>query len=138
MEPGLDWLVHISEIAHKRVTNIADELSVGQTVQAKILDIDKERKRISLSIKETIEPSLMEEGKTAPSRDENEEIADEAEGVAEKIVEKTTEFIEEVKENIDELKEKAKEVKEAAEDILESVTDKAEDIIEDIKEKIED
>jgi len=138
LEPGLDGLVHISEIAHKRVTNIADELSVGQTVQAKILDIDKERKRISLSIKETIEPSLMEEGKTAPSRDENEEIADEAEGVAEKIVEKTTEFIEEVKENIDELKEKAKEVKEAAEDILESVTDKAEDIIEDIKEKIED
>lgn len=59
LEPGLDGLVHISEIAHKRVTNISDELTVGQTVQAKILDIDRERKRISLSIKETIEPSLL-------------------------------------------------------------------------------
>ncbi len=52
LEPGLDGLVHISEVAHKRVGNIADELSIGQVVNAKILDIDKERKRISLSIKE--------------------------------------------------------------------------------------
>ena len=55
LEPGLDGLVHISEVAHKRVTNIADELSIGQEVSAKILEIDKDRKRISLSIKETIE-----------------------------------------------------------------------------------
>lgn len=58
LEPGLDGLVHISEIAYKRVTNIADEISVGQDVSAKILEIDKERKRISLSIKETIDPAL--------------------------------------------------------------------------------
>lgn len=57
LEPGLDGLVHISEVAHKRVTNIADELSIGQEVSAKILEIDQERKRISLSIKETIDPS---------------------------------------------------------------------------------
>ncbi len=56
LEPGLDGLVHISEVAHKRVTNIADELSIGQEVNAKILEIDTERKRISLSIKETLEP----------------------------------------------------------------------------------
>lgn len=55
LEPGLDGLVHISEIAHKRVTNIAEELTVGQEVSAKILEIDKDRKRISLSIKETLE-----------------------------------------------------------------------------------
>lgn len=60
LEPGLDGLVHISEVAHKRVTNIADELSIGQEVSAKILEIDKDRKRISLSIKETIEAEAEE------------------------------------------------------------------------------
>ncbi len=54
LEPGLDGLVHISEVSHKRVSNINDELSVGDTVEAKILEIDKDRKRISLSIKETL------------------------------------------------------------------------------------
>jgi len=61
LEPGLDGLVHISEIAYKRVANIADELAVGQEVTAKILEIDKERKRISLSIKETLEPPAAED-----------------------------------------------------------------------------
>lgn len=55
LEPGLDGLVHISEVAHKRVGNINDELEVGQVVTAKILEIDKERKRISLSIRETLD-----------------------------------------------------------------------------------
>ena len=60
LEPGLDGLVHISEVAHKRVGNINDELEVGQIVTAKILEIDKERKRISLSIRETIEAPAEE------------------------------------------------------------------------------
>lgn len=61
LEPGLDGLVHISEVAHKRVGNINDELEVGQIVNAKILEIDKDRKRISLSIRETIDPPVAEE-----------------------------------------------------------------------------
>ena len=61
LEPGLDGLVHISEVAHKRVTNIADELTVGQEVNAKILEIDTERKRISLSIKEAMDAPADEE-----------------------------------------------------------------------------
>ncbi|WP_027399311.1 bifunctional 4-hydroxy-3-methylbut-2-enyl diphosphate reductase/30S ribosomal protein S1 [Anaerovorax odorimutans] len=72
LEPGLDGLVHISEIAYKRVTNISDEISVGQIVSAKILEIDKERKRISLSIKETLEPPTADNSV-------NEEAADSAE-----------------------------------------------------------
>jgi len=66
LEPGLDGLVHISEIAYKRVANIADELTAGQEVTAKILEIDKERKRISLSIKETLEPPAVQEKEAAP------------------------------------------------------------------------
>lgn len=65
LEPGLDGLVHISEIAHKRVTNIAEELTVGQEVSAKILEIDKDRKRISLSIKETLEAPAEEVAEAA-------------------------------------------------------------------------
>jgi 4-hydroxy-3-methylbut-2-enyl diphosphate reductase len=81
LEPGLDGLVHISEIAYKRVTNIADEISVGQEVTAKILEIDKERKRISLSIKETLEPPTQEEAPAAPAVEEA--PAEEAAPVAE-------------------------------------------------------
>ena len=69
LEPGLDGLVHISEIAYKRVTNIADEISVGQEVTAKILEIDKDRKRISLSIKETLEPPAQEEAAAVPAEE---------------------------------------------------------------------
>ncbi|QAT42730.1 bifunctional 4-hydroxy-3-methylbut-2-enyl diphosphate reductase/30S ribosomal protein S1 [Aminipila luticellarii] len=69
LEPGLDGLVHISEIAHKRVTNISDEISVGQEVSAKILEIDKDRKRISLSIKETLEAPVADEAEEAPEED---------------------------------------------------------------------
>lgn len=71
LEPGLDGLVHISEVANKRVANIADELSVGQEVNAKILEIDTDRKRISLSIKEAgeideEEPEVEAEAPEAP------------------------------------------------------------------------
>ena len=61
LEPGLDGLVHISEVANKRVTNIAEELEIGQAVAAKILEIDTERKRISLSIKQAMEAEAVEE-----------------------------------------------------------------------------
>ena len=58
LEPGLDGLVHISEVANKRVTNIAEELEIGQAVAAKILEIDTERKRISLSIKQALDTDV--------------------------------------------------------------------------------
>ena len=51
LEAGLDGLVHISEIANKRVENVSDELKVGETVKVKIMEIDPEKRRISLSIK---------------------------------------------------------------------------------------
>ena len=78
LEPGLDGLVHISEVAHKRVGNISEELEVGQTVSAKILEIDKDRKRISLSIRETIEPPAAEEAPAEEAVEEVEAPAEEA------------------------------------------------------------
>ena len=70
LEPGLDGLVHISEVAHKRVNDINDELEIGQIVKAKILEIDKDRKRISLSIRETIEPPAEDEAQEAEATEE--------------------------------------------------------------------
>jgi len=75
LAPGLDGLVHISEVAHKRVGNINEELKIGQEVRAKILEIDKERKRISLSIKACLDEAPAEE---APAAAEEAAPAEEA------------------------------------------------------------
>ncbi len=49
--PGIDGLIHISQIANQRVEKIADFLKVGQEVDVKIIDIDYDKKRVSLSIR---------------------------------------------------------------------------------------
>lgn len=51
---GVDGLVHISQIAHEHVKNPGDVLAIGQSVKVKILAIDKENGRVSLSIKDTL------------------------------------------------------------------------------------
>lgn len=53
--PGIDGLIHISQISDKRVEKTQDELSLGQKVKVIITDIDFERKRVSLSIKQLLE-----------------------------------------------------------------------------------
>ena len=55
--PGVDGLIHISQIADHRIAKPEDALSEGQEVKVKITDIDAENKRISLSIR-----ALLEEG----------------------------------------------------------------------------
>ncbi|HAJ69818.1 MAG: 30S ribosomal protein S1 [Alkalibacterium sp.] len=51
---GVDGLVHISEIAHERIASPKDKLSKGDKVEVKVLKVDKEQERVSLSIKETL------------------------------------------------------------------------------------
>jgi small subunit ribosomal protein S1 len=51
LEPGIEGLVHISELDHKRVKRVTDVLQVGQTVEAQVLEADPVRRRISLSLK---------------------------------------------------------------------------------------
>ena len=55
LEPGVDGLVHISQVSDKRVNKIEDVLHVGEMVNVKVLDIKIKEKRISLSIRETME-----------------------------------------------------------------------------------
>lgn len=57
---GVDGLVHVSEISYSRVNRPADALKVGEEVKAKVLSVDEEKGRISLSIKQTL-PEPWEE-----------------------------------------------------------------------------
>ena len=57
---GVDGLIHISQIADKRIGKPEDVLSEGQEVQVKITDIDAENKRISLSIRALLETESEE------------------------------------------------------------------------------
>lgn len=52
---GIDGLIHISQIADKKVENVKDILSVGDEVDVKIIDIDADAKRISISIRALLE-----------------------------------------------------------------------------------
>lgn len=51
-----DGLVHVSEIAHKYISDPAEALKLNEKVMVKVLEVDIARKRISLSIKQTVEP----------------------------------------------------------------------------------
>ena len=70
--PGIDGLIHISQIANKHIAKPQDELTVGQEVEAKITAIDYDKKRVSLSIRALLEPEVKEE---AAESAENEVVA---------------------------------------------------------------
>ena len=59
--PGVDGLIHISQIADRRIGKPEDVLSEGQEVDAKIIDVDADNKRISLSIRALLNDSDDEE-----------------------------------------------------------------------------
>ena len=59
--PGVDGLIHISQIADRRIEKPGDVLSEGQTVEAKITAVDEEKKKISLSIRALLVPAPAEE-----------------------------------------------------------------------------
>jgi small subunit ribosomal protein S1 len=50
---GMDGLIHISELSWSHVNHPSEVLDIGQTVQVKVLDIDRDRQRISLGLKQT-------------------------------------------------------------------------------------
>ena len=80
--PGIDGLIHISQIADKRISKPEDVLTVGEKVTCKITAIDFDKSRVSLSIRALLEPA-----------EEAEEVAEEAaeavEEAAETVAEET-------------------------------------------------
>ncbi|WP_249663431.1 S1 RNA-binding domain-containing protein, partial [Lysinibacillus fusiformis] len=51
---GIDGLIHISQVSHEHVNDVSEVLAEGQDVKVKVLSVDPEKERISLSIKETM------------------------------------------------------------------------------------
>ncbi|WP_304507452.1 bifunctional 4-hydroxy-3-methylbut-2-enyl diphosphate reductase/30S ribosomal protein S1 [Anaerotignum sp.] len=60
LEPGVDGLVHISQIANKHVVKPEDELKVGEVISVKVLEVNTEQKKISLSKRQAEAPAEEE------------------------------------------------------------------------------
>ncbi len=65
LEPGLDGLVHISQCALTRIAKVEDAVNVGDIVRVKVLDVNTEAKRISLSIREVLEDEALQSDESA-------------------------------------------------------------------------
>lgn len=61
LAPGVDALLHVSQIAKEHIEKPSDVLSVGQEIEAKVVEFREEDKKISLSIKAMLEPEEKEE-----------------------------------------------------------------------------
>jgi len=65
---GVEGLAHISELAHEHVRAVGDVVQEGQSVRVKVLEVDEDRRRISLSIKQAAATApAADEGPTAPA-----------------------------------------------------------------------
>jgi ribosomal protein S1 len=76
LEPGLDGLVHISQCAINRISKVEDALEVGQKVRVKLLGVDKEAKRISLSIRAVLEDEAFAYEGEIPGEDDISPLGD--------------------------------------------------------------
>jgi len=100
LEPGLDGLVHISQCATTRVAKVEDAVKVGEEVKVKVLGVDPEKKRISLSIRQVLEPETPAVEEAAEPEAEYEIVATD-----ETVAEQVAEAIEGVAEAAEEAKE---------------------------------
>ena len=128
---GIEGLVHISELANRHVERPDEVVSVGQIVQVKIIEVDSERRRLSLSIKRVDGDNVKPLRPMAPP--EPEVAADEAEleAEAEGIVE-AVEALEEVEEIVE-----ATTAVEVAAEIVAAEMESAE-TVEELVEALED
>src|SRR5204862_4827382 len=76
---GIDGLIHLSELSWSHVNHPSEILSIGDTVQVKVLDIDRDRQRISLGLKQTQEDPWQRVVDTY-------NVGDELEGTVTKVV----------------------------------------------------
>ena len=113
LEPGLDGLVHISQCATTRVAKVEDAVKVGEEVKVKVLGVDPEKKRISLSIRQVLEPEVPAAEEAVPAADAEYEIVASDDKVAEQFAE-------------------------AVEGVVEAAEEKAEAAAEAVEEKTEE
>ncbi len=70
IEPGVDALLHVSQISKEHVEKPSDVLKVGQEIQAKIVDFNSEEKKISISIKALFAPEAEEANEAAETEED--------------------------------------------------------------------
>ena len=127
--PGIDGLIHISQIANKRIEKPADVLSIGEVVKAKITAIDFDKKRVSLSMR-----ALLPEDEQAPEKEVPavEEAAEEAAPAVEEAVEEAAPAVEEaVEEAAPTVEEAVEEAAPAVEEAVEEAAPAAEEAAEE-------
>jgi len=95
LEKDINGLVHLSEIAHHKVTDPSEVLTIGQKIEAQVINIDVDERRIGLSIKalkpidkETLERIKREQEEEAKKKDAEGEVSTEAAEVTEEATEK--------------------------------------------------
>ncbi|HTN75874.1 MAG TPA: S1 RNA-binding domain-containing protein [Pirellulaceae bacterium] len=71
--PGIEGLLHISELAHHRVVRVQNHVNEGQEVEVKIVEVNKEAQRIGLSLKATLTPPEPKDKDKKPAVEEVEE-----------------------------------------------------------------
>lgn len=81
IEPGVDALLHVSQIARDHVDKPSDVLSIGQEIEAQIVDFVEEEKKISISIKQMLkaEDETQEEKKDENIDEDKEKVEEVAE-----------------------------------------------------------
>jgi small subunit ribosomal protein S1 len=91
--PGIEGLVHISELSHEHVDSPESVLSVGDEVRAKVIDVDVQRRRVSLSVRQvTDKPRPVEvEVEAEPSAEAEPEMAPSAIEVPQEILDAVAE-----------------------------------------------
>lgn len=80
LEPGVDALLHVSQISYEHVNKPADVLKIGQEIEAQVVDLNVEEEKISLSIKALL---------PAPEKEETAEAVEKATEVVEEVAEDT-------------------------------------------------
>lgn len=89
--PGVDGLIHISQIANRRIGKPEDVLQVGEQVDVKIIGIDEEKKKISLSIRALLEPQALPDDEPVMDEDEDVPAEEPAQEPAESVQEPVAE-----------------------------------------------
>jgi ribosomal protein S1 len=74
LEPGIDALLHVSQIAKEHIEKPSDVLKVGQEVTAKVVDFNEDNKKISLSVKALYAPE-PHEAPAAKKEDDSEVVS---------------------------------------------------------------
>ena len=87
LEPGIDALLHVSQISNERVEKPSDKFKIGDEVTAKVVDFKASEKKISLSVR-----ALLQEEETEAEEEDTDEVQEEA-PVAEEAAEEVTEEV---------------------------------------------